>query len=187
MHATASDLNSIEKKKEDPVRVVDGRWSSWSSWTPCSSECIIRSEHHSNPIVGISWSTRKCNTPSPSLNGGTFCDGNDKMAKLCDASQVSQISTFLLSLSLTLSFLFPLFSSTFSNYIQSSFFPSSFSCAFHLLSIKWSRHQNTLMTCVVLPPNEIPIWNRKEHSIQVMIVRFILDWSLFSKVLDYEN
>ena len=82
MHGTASDLNSIEKKKEDSIHVVDGRWSSWSSWTPCSSECIIRSEHHSNPIVGISWSTWKCNTPSPSLNGGKFCDGNDKIGQI---------------------------------------------------------------------------------------------------------
>lgn len=85
MHATASDLNSIEKKKED-IASIDGRWSSWSSWTPCSSECIIRSDH--SATIGISWSTRKCNTPSP-LNGGKLCDGNDKMAKLCDASQVS--------------------------------------------------------------------------------------------------
>lgn len=180
MHATASDLNSIEKKKEDSIHVIDGRWSSWSSWTPCSSECIIRSEHHSNPIVGISWSTRKCNTPSPSLNGGTFCDGNDKMAKLCDASQVSQISFSLLSF---FNFLFPTLS--FLSFLQLSLITSNhhfffYSCAFHLLSIKWSRHRNTLMTCVVLPPNEIPIWNRKEHSIQVMIVRFISDWNFFS-------
>lgn len=81
MHATASDLNSIEKKKVDGDVTADIRWSSWSPWTPCSSECIIRSD---NPIaIGISWSSRKC------FNGGKLCDGNDKMTKLCDASQVS--------------------------------------------------------------------------------------------------
>lgn len=93
MHATASDLNSIEKKKEEDV--VDGRWSSWSSWTPCSSECIIRSD--SPATIGISWSTRKCNTPSP-FNGGKLCDGNDKTVKLCDASQVSFSSPTFTSL-----------------------------------------------------------------------------------------
>ena len=119
--------------------------------TPCSSECIIRSEN--SATIGISWSTRKCTTPAP-LNGGKVCDGNDKMAKLCDASQVSAqlISLFAV------------------NSRHNSIFLRSPSFAYRLLSIRWSRHLNTLMKSVVLPRSEIPIWSQRELSTRATIV-----------------
>ena len=44
--------------------IVDGYWSNWGSWAPCSRTC--------GP--GRTWRTRDCDNPPPS-NGGAFCTG----------------------------------------------------------------------------------------------------------------
>ena len=77
--------NMIITKKE----VLNGGWGPWTSWSPCSSECIIRSD---SPAVGIMTSIRKCDSPAPG-KGGKPCEGTDKRIKLCDASQVRKTFT----------------------------------------------------------------------------------------------
>lgn len=79
--ASPSD-NVISNKRTE---VINGGWGPWSHWSPCASECIIKSD---SPAVGIMSSIRKCDSPTP-LKGGKPCDGSDKRIKLCDASQVS--------------------------------------------------------------------------------------------------
>lgn len=77
-----------EKDKEKKKVYVDGQWGSWSAFTSCSSECIIKS--NSAPLVGVQISARKCDDPMPT-NSGKNCQGNDKRVKLCDASQVRDL------------------------------------------------------------------------------------------------
>lgn len=40
--------------------VIDGVWSAWSPYSPCSSDCVARG---SSPAVGIMVSTRRCDNP----------------------------------------------------------------------------------------------------------------------------
>ncbi|XP_073992816.1 unc-5 isoform X3 [Rhodnius prolixus] len=51
------------------VDAVDGRWSTWSGWSSCGSDC----RHHKR---------RSCTNPSPS-NGGKFCYGKDSVTANC--------------------------------------------------------------------------------------------------------
>lgn len=48
---------------------VDGRWTSWSSWSNCGPDC----RHHRR---------RTCTNPSP-VNGGKFCSGRDMVTSNC--------------------------------------------------------------------------------------------------------
>uniref|UniRef100_T1HY87 Uncharacterized protein n=1 Tax=Rhodnius prolixus TaxID=13249 RepID=T1HY87_RHOPR len=50
-------------------QAVDGRWSTWSGWSSCGSDC----RHHKR---------RSCTNPSPS-NGGKFCYGKDSVTANC--------------------------------------------------------------------------------------------------------
>ncbi|XP_067139903.1 netrin receptor UNC5C-like isoform X2 [Centruroides vittatus] len=67
---------------------VDGRWTSWSSWSTCSPDC----RHHRR---------RSCTNPPPS-NGGRYCPGKDLATANCtggmcrvgkDKDQVLQYGT----------------------------------------------------------------------------------------------
>lgn len=51
-----------------PVNVIDGSWSCWSSWTPCSRRIQTRD--------------RQCNNPSPQ-NGGNQCEGTNTDTRNC--------------------------------------------------------------------------------------------------------
>lgn len=51
------------------LAAVDGRWTSWSSWSACGPDC----KHHRR---------RSCTKPSPS-NGGKYCPGRDLVSSNC--------------------------------------------------------------------------------------------------------
>ncbi len=52
---------------------VDGAWSEWGSWSPCTTDCIhVR--------------RRTCDSPGPQ-NGGRYCQGKDITSKNCTGGQ----------------------------------------------------------------------------------------------------
>ncbi|GFY71650.1 a disintegrin and metalloproteinase with thrombospondin motifs adt-1 [Trichonephila inaurata madagascariensis] len=69
--------------------IIDGGWSAWSSYSPCTSDCVARG---SAPAVGIMVATRRCDNPRPQ-NGGRFCVGKDRRVLTCDASRICSLST----------------------------------------------------------------------------------------------
>ncbi|EDO26136.1 predicted protein, partial [Nematostella vectensis] len=52
---------------------VNGGWSAWSNWTPCSVKCE----------GGTQSRDRNCTHPSP-LNGGDNCVGEGKETRACN-------------------------------------------------------------------------------------------------------
>lgn len=58
--------------KKQTSRTVDGAWSPWTRFTPCSRSCG----------GGVTFSSRRCNNPSPT-QGGRFCHGAKKRFKSC--------------------------------------------------------------------------------------------------------
>ncbi|XP_020632778.1 SCO-spondin-like, partial [Orbicella faveolata] len=57
---------------EDPCP-IDGGWSSWSDWKPCSKSCGTGIQEHS----------RSCTRPTPSY-GGKSCDGEARESRWCN-------------------------------------------------------------------------------------------------------
>ncbi|XP_055948498.1 hemicentin-1-like isoform X2 [Argiope bruennichi] len=55
---------------------VDGSWSVWSHWQPCSVTCGD----------GIQFRRRECNNPEP-LHGGSFCFGESKEFQECNIAE----------------------------------------------------------------------------------------------------
>ncbi|CAL9708505.1 unnamed protein product [Knipowitschia caucasica] len=59
--------------------VVNGSWSSWSAFSPCSRTCG----------GGVTHRTRNCNNPKPAF-GGHNCVGMDVQAELCNRKPCEQ-------------------------------------------------------------------------------------------------
>ncbi|XP_068090670.1 A disintegrin and metalloproteinase with thrombospondin motifs 16 isoform X2 [Hyperolius riggenbachi] len=61
------------KHGDDGPKPINGQWSDWSAWSPCSRTCG----------GGILYRERQCNKPRP-FHGGKFCEGPTKSFKLCN-------------------------------------------------------------------------------------------------------
>ena len=69
--------NNIGKSKMALIdEVVDGVWSDYSEWSPCSKSCIS----HSDTTPGEMSRRRNCSQP---INGGKECDGDDEEVQHC--------------------------------------------------------------------------------------------------------
>ena len=63
---------------------VDGRWSSWGSWSSCSRTCG----------AGVKRRDRDCDDPQPQI-GGDDCSGSDEQTNSCEERQCSGILPFV--------------------------------------------------------------------------------------------
>ncbi|XP_055515067.1 A disintegrin and metalloproteinase with thrombospondin motifs 16-like [Leucoraja erinacea] len=66
-------LGQCVKHGDSGPKPINGRWSNWSMWSPCSRSCG----------GGVMSRERHCTSPRPQY-GGKFCDGGTRMYKLCN-------------------------------------------------------------------------------------------------------
>lgn len=66
---------------------VDGEWTMWSDWKPCSVQCG----------TGITVRIRECSAPIP-MFGGLLCKGHDRETKECVTGISLNFASFLLKI-----------------------------------------------------------------------------------------
>lgn len=55
-----------------PLSSVDGKWSAWETWSPCTKTCGNGTRNR----------VRLCNNPAPA-NGGKTCEGKEENSEVC--------------------------------------------------------------------------------------------------------
>jgi len=78
-------------KVGDIKPILDGGWSDWSGWSPCSKSCDT-GEHQR---------TRSCTNPPPT-NGGTDCNGHSEETKECNTEKCYGVCNKKLDIALAL-------------------------------------------------------------------------------------
>ncbi|RWS08652.1 A disintegrin and metalloproteinase with thrombospondin motifs 16-like protein, partial [Dinothrombium tinctorium] len=92
IHSMTSKTKNTENKpstmQTTSEEKIDAKWSDWSPYSSCSSECIFRD----NLLpIGVMISYRKCDNLS--FKNKRYCDGSsDKRVRLCDASHLCSAS-----------------------------------------------------------------------------------------------
>ena len=66
-----------------PLSLVDGKWSAWETWSPCTKTC---GNGRRNRV-------RLCNNPAPA-NGGKTCEGKEENSEVCLVRHCSGKSNF---------------------------------------------------------------------------------------------
>ena len=65
------------------IILVDGQWSGWSEWQPCSVSCGR----------GVRIRSRECNDPEP-LHGGLPCIGENQDSEDCELDECPSMFIF---------------------------------------------------------------------------------------------
>ena len=66
-----------------PLSLVDGKWSAWETWSPCTKTCGNGKRNR----------VRLCNNPAPA-NGGKTCEGKEENSEACLVRQCPGKSNF---------------------------------------------------------------------------------------------
>ena len=66
-----------------PLSLVDGKWSAWETWSPCTKTCGNGTRNR----------VRLCNNPAPA-NGGKTCEGKEENSEVCLVRHCSGKSNF---------------------------------------------------------------------------------------------
>lgn len=67
---------------------VDGGWTSWSSWSACSPNCVQGGGTHRYPKSGTRSRERWCTNPTPIGPQGALCNGINVEWETCPVSNV---------------------------------------------------------------------------------------------------
>lgn len=75
-------MAALKRKTCDSLPIISGSWSTWQSWSLCSTKCG----------GGTRSRRRVCDKPAPK-NGGAFCKGKSSDAESCNTDACAQVCT----------------------------------------------------------------------------------------------